>query len=300
MENGSSMTIGEYLVESRNARRLTVSEVSQALHIREEYVEALEHDEWDKLPGEVYGRGFLKSYARYLDLDAEALTDYRKRLSAKESDVTPVAPTAVPTTTRRERHAASRPRQRHQKRASSAVPSRHREDRSSPLDSGRTVAGVAIVLVILFVAGIISLHHSGKATATTAKPTSSGLATRTKKTTQKKVPHHHHPATPVPSTSVTLVSNNGAQGTALYHDTGYPVTIQLTFTGLCWVRVTENGVTQNPSGVTYTSGQHLTVTATSGIALILGTRAVSMTVNNQSIALPDSPIYPLHLTVDHS
>jgi hypothetical protein len=40
--------------------------------MRSRYLEALEHDRWDDLPGRTYARAFLRTYASALDLDADA------------------------------------------------------------------------------------------------------------------------------------------------------------------------------------------------------------------------------------
>lgn len=39
--------------------------------MRSRYLIALEHDEWDELPGRTYARAFLRTYASALDLDAD-------------------------------------------------------------------------------------------------------------------------------------------------------------------------------------------------------------------------------------
>jgi len=65
--------IGETLRAARRERGLTLQAVQQELRIREKYLQALEAENFSDIPGTVYARGFLRSYARFLDLDAEAL-----------------------------------------------------------------------------------------------------------------------------------------------------------------------------------------------------------------------------------
>lgn len=64
---------GQMLAEARAARNLTVAEVAQQLKLSASQVEALESDAYDRLPGPVFVRGFVRNYARLLDLDADAL-----------------------------------------------------------------------------------------------------------------------------------------------------------------------------------------------------------------------------------
>lgn len=293
------MTIGEYLRNSREARHLAIGEISQDLHIREDYLRALEHDEWDKLPGEVYGQGFLRSYAKYLDLDAEALVSYRKRLEARNSEADRPPPEADrPLVSRRNRPAVS-PSVAPTGRA--PIARRQRSMKAStgpgPMESGRTVVGAALVLVILFVAGFILMkpHHATTA-ARTHHPKASTSRSPKRNHAKSHRSHSVAPAAPV----VTKTTSNTAQGTASYRVSKSPVSISLTFLGTCWVEVWQNGTTKNPSGVTYYKGQTLTVSASHSIAVRLGNRAVTMTVDHQTISLPDAPTYPLQLTFQHS
>ena len=69
----ASLRPGRALAEARAARNLTVAEVAQQLKLSATQVKALEADAYDRLPGPVFVRGFVRNYARLLDLDAEAL-----------------------------------------------------------------------------------------------------------------------------------------------------------------------------------------------------------------------------------
>lgn len=72
--------VGPKLRKARLARAKSVEEASRETHIRAEYLRALERDRFDQLPGDVYVRGFLRSYASYLGLDAdEVLVLYERR-----------------------------------------------------------------------------------------------------------------------------------------------------------------------------------------------------------------------------
>jgi cytoskeleton protein RodZ len=64
---------GRALAEARAARNLTVAEVAQQLKLSATQVEALEADAYEHLPGPVFVRGFVRNYARLLELDADAL-----------------------------------------------------------------------------------------------------------------------------------------------------------------------------------------------------------------------------------
>ncbi len=60
----SSETIGTYLKRHRDTKRMSIAELSRVTRIPVGSLEAIEGDQFDALPGEVFTRGFLKSYAR--------------------------------------------------------------------------------------------------------------------------------------------------------------------------------------------------------------------------------------------
>lgn len=60
---------GTMLRERREAMGVSLAEVEAATRIRQKYLSALESNDWHLLPGEIVGRGFLRNYAAYLNLD---------------------------------------------------------------------------------------------------------------------------------------------------------------------------------------------------------------------------------------
>lgn len=62
-------SFGEYLRREREMRGILLEEIAEATRIGKNTLEALENDEYEKLPPRVYVRGFLKTYASYLGLD---------------------------------------------------------------------------------------------------------------------------------------------------------------------------------------------------------------------------------------
>jgi cytoskeleton protein RodZ len=66
-------TFGERLKRERELREVTPEEVCKATRIAPRFLQALENEQWDRLPGGVFGRGFVRSIARYLGLSEEDL-----------------------------------------------------------------------------------------------------------------------------------------------------------------------------------------------------------------------------------
>lgn len=67
--------IGATLREARNHRKIDLSQVEEATRIRARYLRAIESEDWDVLPGDVYARSFIRTYATYLGLDGERLAE---------------------------------------------------------------------------------------------------------------------------------------------------------------------------------------------------------------------------------
>ncbi len=74
-------SIGDQLEEARKRRGITVREASEATKIRGEYLNNFESNSFDINLPDIYIRGFLRSYANYLKINADKiLTDYNAHL----------------------------------------------------------------------------------------------------------------------------------------------------------------------------------------------------------------------------
>lgn len=72
-----SLTLGEKLRQAREARGITLSEVAEQTRISPLYIESIENDDYRGLPGGIFNKGFVKSFAKYVGVDEqEALQDY--------------------------------------------------------------------------------------------------------------------------------------------------------------------------------------------------------------------------------
>src|SRR3974390_2152378 len=87
--------IGSQLRTAREAKGLTLEQAFKATRIKTSYLEAIEANQLDALPGPVQARGFVRSYANYLGLDGEHLAAL---LDAHKAPVPEVLPVSVGTT----------------------------------------------------------------------------------------------------------------------------------------------------------------------------------------------------------
>jgi cytoskeletal protein RodZ len=84
------MEIGNALKAARESRGISLAAAEEKTKIRRKYLEALEAENFGLLPGRVYVKGFIKSYATFLELDSRALVsayEARAPLEDREDDL---------------------------------------------------------------------------------------------------------------------------------------------------------------------------------------------------------------------
>jgi cytoskeleton protein RodZ len=69
----SSTPFGEHLKREREMRGVSLEEIALATRIAPRFLAALESEQWEKLPGGVFNRGFIRSIAHYLGLDEDSM-----------------------------------------------------------------------------------------------------------------------------------------------------------------------------------------------------------------------------------
>lgn len=70
-----SLDPGSILCAAREAKQLNRAQVGQRLGLTETAVKSLERNKFDYFPSGVYARGYLKNYAKFMDLDVDELAD---------------------------------------------------------------------------------------------------------------------------------------------------------------------------------------------------------------------------------
>ena len=88
-------SIGEALRSAREAQGRSVEEAAAATRIRSSYLEALEQERFEELGGNVYAKGFLRSYARFLGVDPAPLLDAYRAQQRPDAPLFEHAPKAI-------------------------------------------------------------------------------------------------------------------------------------------------------------------------------------------------------------
>jgi cytoskeleton protein RodZ len=104
------LSFGEKLKLERESRNTTLEEIAGTTKIQLSYLEALEHNEFEALPGRAFGKFYIRAYAEVLGFDPQPLiADYdRERLSRKRKE-SPKARPPAPRRVRRVRFSVARP-----------------------------------------------------------------------------------------------------------------------------------------------------------------------------------------------
>lgn len=94
--------LGEYLRQSRIEKGISLKDIQETTKVRALYLEAIENGEIDKIPGEVYRKGFLVNYANAIGLDGQEVLqrynqikqqlDKKRAEAANEADGTAAKP----------------------------------------------------------------------------------------------------------------------------------------------------------------------------------------------------------------
>jgi cytoskeletal protein RodZ len=212
--------IGGSLREARLKRNLTPADVQKAIRIRDRYLQALEEERWELLPGDAYVKGFLRTYADYLGLDGNLyVEEYNSRLARPEE------PQFVP--------------------AGLARPG----GRAGGVGFLRPLIVIAVIVAI--VAGLAAWQLSSSNGSQDVPPTTTPTTTASHHSTTPKKQHKTHVSTSaLPSAAVVVASHGnswlwvrsgGANGPTVYQGTllqGKTLPVSLKH-GSVWIRIGE-------------------------------------------------------------
>jgi cytoskeletal protein RodZ len=158
--------LGASLRDARRKRGLELDAVQRATRIRRRYLEAMEEERFDVLPGVAYARGFLREYAEFLGLDGGLYVDeYNERFAPRDE-----APAIAP---RR------------------SVPGRGRVAPAALLAGG-------VLLAVALAVGLAAWKLSGGSAKRPAATPSTAAAVTPRHPKRKHVPATTRPAAPAP------------------------------------------------------------------------------------------------------
>ncbi len=209
--------LGERFRAAREARGLSLSDVSEQIRIRSVYLAAIEDENWAAIGAPVYIRGFLKTYARFLGLDADEIV-----ASFTERPIPAAAEAHEP-------------------------PSRPSRQPSPPttveaLPPPRNLTPVLWLAALVAVALIAFVVYNELTIGTKSAGTVAALSTAAPSSAPSSLPV----ASPSPAASATPIASPSPGGSAspmpsMSPGSGGANTIQVVLAAPSWVRVTVDG-----------------------------------------------------------
>ena len=209
--------IGGSLREARLKRGLTPADVQKAIRIRDRYLQALEDERWELLPGDAYVKGFLRTYADYLGLDGSLyVEEYNSRFSHPEEP--------------------------------QLVPQRFERRRTRVGGVGFLRPLVAIGVIVAIVAAVAAWQLSSSPSPKQSTPPTTTTPTTTASHTTPTKKHKKHVVAALPSQAVVVASrgdswlwvrSGGAAGPTVYQGTllqGKTLPVNLK-NGAVWIRI---------------------------------------------------------------
>jgi len=264
--------IGNSLREARIRLGMGVKDVENATKIRAKYLEALEEDDFEVLPGATFVKGFLRTYASFLKLDADSLVEeYRRTYEPKRED-TAVVRTDI----------SSRPRSR-----TSAERKKQRVRRGQ---RGYVLIGIIAVVVVALLAWFGSGRGQDPASIDASSlgtsSTTSSLA-EVSSTTVSTAAGEETPASQNSSSSTTVTVENTTD-TVTHSSSADSIELVVKVTrDSCWLVVREDN--ENGAEVyagTLSAGGQQSFSGSKRYWLRVGKPEVlALTVNGSSVAL---------------
>ncbi len=139
-------TLGRYLQDARNGRGIDLREAAQQTRISLQYLKALEAEDFSKLPGEVFVKGFLKNYGKFLNLDESEVMKRYGELKQKPAAAPAGAAQAQPEPS----IAAPEP-------VPAPAPEKHRSSKL-PVEAFIWAAGIIVILTALLFTALPGRH----------------------------------------------------------------------------------------------------------------------------------------------
>jgi len=92
---------GQKLKQIRDKRGLSLEQVAEQLHLPIRYIKAIELDDYDRLPGVSYTRGYMKNYCRLLDIPSNEIIALFNDLVVEESQDANITSISTPSIAQR-------------------------------------------------------------------------------------------------------------------------------------------------------------------------------------------------------
>ena len=290
--------IGEQLRKAREAKGLSISDIEKATKIQSRYLEAIENNDFDKLPGDFYVRAFIRQYAQIVGLDGkELLSQYQgevaNEVTSEVSQPEESPAQEVHEEAHEEEPAPVEPAENKPARISVSRPAKREVAEEAPKDAKwrklvpRLALGCGIALLLL-IGGMVFANMKKTGSSSQKENAGSSVTITSKKASSKKSSSASASSKKKKTSSIKVASLGGSSYRVTGIKSSTPLVVRSSKQSIYYY-VSVNNVITNQG--TLQSGEKHTETVKKGQTLIvyLGTdTGVTVTVGGKKI--PFTPI----------
>lgn len=194
--------LGDLLRETREQKNLSLDDVEKGTNIRKLYIKSIEEGNYEKLPGEVFLKGFIKTYGKFLGLDSQKLIEQYKQEKntpnpAEEINIETkkeeVAPSPTEENKQQEKNSSTKTVNIQQKKENNipkidSFSANQEYLQSHKNNSKRNILLVVAILIVIIGAVVVFISSQGSSDTKTTTTTETVTVTETENQAKEPAP----------------------------------------------------------------------------------------------------------------
>lgn len=194
--------LGDLLRETREQKNLSLDDVEKGTNIRKLYIKSIEEGNYEKLPGEVFLKGFIKTYGKFLGLDSQKLIEQYKQEKntpnpAEEINIEikkeEVAPSPTEENKQQEKNSSTKtvniqPKKENNIPKIDSFSANQEYLQSHKNNSKRNILLVVAILIVIIGAAVVFLSSQGSSDTKTTTTTETVTVTETENQAKEPAP----------------------------------------------------------------------------------------------------------------